>query len=124
MAEKAYVVKEISKSEMLEVSWSAMASGDVGKGIKMAMFPDKTVQLISGTVGSATLGFDGSLDSSDGTDGTWDVLHDPQGNLIALETTNMEGVLENPKWIRPNVGGSGGSALKIALIGVAQMPKR
>lgn len=97
------------------VRW-ALANADDGVGVVTAPFADKTVT-ITGTFGGATVVVQGSNDSTDGTDGTWITLVDPQGTGISKTSAAIEAILENPLWIRATSSGGSGSAIVVILVG-------
>lgn len=89
--------------------WSGIAaSGDVGTGIGMSDYPDRTVQ-VGGTFGSSTIIMEGS---NDGTN--WSALHDFAGNAISLTDTSLKLIAENPYQIR--FRSTAGSAASLTVI--------
>lgn len=101
------------------ITWSAMAGTDLGVGKKVADFPDKTVS-VRGTFDSATMTLKGSMNSTDGLNGTWFTLTDPQGNNIAKTSAAIEAVMENPVWIKPDISGGGASCALIVELNCVQ----
>lgn len=105
-------------------TWSGMAGGDVGVGVEIFRYIDKTVQSYvsgaGGQFGTSSLFIEGSNNSTDGQGGAWIFAHDPQGNDIQLSVTSgaIETVLENPQWLRPRVGTGTASLVSIALFAV------
>ena len=90
----------------IRVVWANLSSNDVGGGVDISRYADKTAQVDITTVGSGTLEMQGSMDASN-----WSALKEPDGTaLTGLNTDNDTfSILENPTHIRPNVGGSGGA---------------
>lgn len=89
--------------------WETITSANTqGVGVLFSHFSDKVVQL-TGTFTATTMLIEGSNDSTDGVDGTWETLVDPQGNALSFTAAGIEQILENPKWIRPRASASGGS---------------
>lgn len=93
------------------ITWSAMASGDVGDPMKYAQFADRTVQ-VGGTFDGATVVLEGSVDGE-----AYHTLTDPQGNALTFTTARLEAVTEVVAFIRPNVSGGGaGTAINVGLL--------
>lgn len=89
--------------EMHVVTWGALVGiGDVGAGVHLGGWADRTVQAV-GTWAAGTVVFEGSNDSTDGANGTWATLNDPQGNPLSFTADKLEAVLELPRWVRPRV---------------------
>lgn len=87
--------------ELHVVTWEALVGNtDVGEGVQLGGWADRTVQFV-GTWAAGTVVFEGSNDSTDGADGTWQTLSDPQGNALTATANGIEAVLELPRWVRP-----------------------
>ncbi len=101
-----------------QATWGPMANADVGLGILAAHYPDRTVQ-ISGTFGvNGTVVIEGSNNSTNGQNGDWNTLRDPQGNALSFTSADLRQALENVLWIRPRVSnGDGTTALTAVLFG-------
>lgn len=105
-------------------TWSGLGATDVGVGVQAFRYIDKTCQSYisggGGQFGTSSLFIEGSNNSTDGQDGAWIFVHDPQGTDIQLSVTSgaIETVLENPQWLRPRVGTGTASLVSIALFGV------
>ena len=97
--------------------WPAgIASGDVGIGFGAPMHPIKTVEA-SGTFSSTSIAIEGSNDSTDGVDGTWEPLHVAgTGAALAFTTAGAQRIAENPLWVRPNATGGSGSGLTVTIL--------
>lgn len=94
----------------LEILWETLTdTNEVGLGVISSHFGDKTIQL-TGTFTTTTALIEGSNDSTNGVDGVWETLVDPQGNALSFTAAGIETILENPKWIRPRLSASGGSS--------------
>jgi hypothetical protein len=96
--------------EHLRVVWGPLANGDSGDGVTLAVWQDRTVQVVGtfGAAGSVTL--QGSNDG--GT--TWATLTDPQGAALTFTATGLRQILELPHMIRPAVtAGDGTTALNV-----------
>lgn len=84
---------------------------------KLGNFPDRTVTY-EGTFGGVTVALEGSNNSTDGVDGTWLPMTDPQGNAIQKTAAAVESVMEAPEWIRPKTtGGDGTTAITVRIVG-------
>jgi hypothetical protein len=75
-------------------AWLDLDSGDSGKPVALAGWPDKTIQVIGGT----TVDMQGSNDG--GT--TWVPISEPDGTALTGAVPGMFVILENPLLIRPN----------------------
>ncbi len=99
------------------VAWVLASGGadDVGQAFYSAWLNDKCVQLI-GTLGTFLL-----QGTNEETPVNWSTLNDANGNPIN-ETggARIEQILENPKWIRPNVSGTG---TDVTVLLVGRLPK-
>lgn len=106
MAEVPYTLSRDKTfgNDVQHVSWLALAKGDTGQPFENPGWADRSIQ-ITGTFDSATCTFEGSNDGS-----TWVTLLDPQGNAISKTSAALEAILENTRYVRPAVAGSGGSA--------------
>lgn len=86
-------------------TWTGLGNGDTGKPTSLHGCTETSVQVV-GTFGSGgSVAIEGSNDG--GT--TWNALHDPQGNNIALQDTTIETVREFCDLLRPNVTAGDGS---------------
>lgn len=93
------------------MTWSAMAGGDTGKPARMGRYSDKTVQVIGD---ATTVAIEGSNDGS-----TWTDLTDQSGTALALvgASADLETILQNPLYIRPNVtGGASSTVIVVAKV--------
>lgn len=95
-------------------SWQGMATGDQGRGIQRPDSPDKTFQFVSGTA-STNLFIEGSMDSTDGVNGTWKTLHDQSDNVADLAVANNATVslADNTLWVRPNASAGAGTGIRV-----------
>lgn len=88
------------------VSWAAMTTNDTGQPWLRSDYSDKCVQIFGNFGGTASVSMEGSNDPrviSDPTNAVWFVLTDPSSTAITKTAAAGEQILENPKWIRPNV---------------------
>src|SRR5687768_9634067 len=90
--------------QLVQVVWSALASGDVGDAYELPAWADRSVQ-IEATFGDGTLTFQGSNDAV-----TWYALTDPQGNAIARTAAGLEQIEELTRYVRPSFSGTTGTA--------------
>jgi hypothetical protein len=105
-----------TNESVIEASWDTMLNGDTGAGVKIAKYPDKTVQVV-GTFGvGGTVAVQGS---NDGT--TWGDCHDPQGTAIAIQDNEPVVIAESPLYLRPNVtAGDGSTDVDVYIVAVAK----
>lgn len=105
-------------------SWQGMAGGDTGKGVERPDAPEKTIAYVTGTNGTTTaINVEGSFDSTDGVDGNWHQLSIATAetainllNASVADPSRISRILENPRWIRPNVGAGTASGVRVDLI--------
>lgn len=106
--------------KIVTLSWLLMTTTNTeGIGVRYPAYADRTVQL-TGTLGGGTpiWGVEGSLDSTNGVDGTWGSLKDTSGNDVALNVIGeIVTIVQNPTWIRPKrvSGGDGTTSLNVYL---------
>lgn len=109
------------ESHIATISWLLLTTTNyVGVGVRYPAYADKTVQL-TGTLsgGSPIWTMEGSLDSTNGVDGTWGTLKASDGNTIALNVIGeIDLIAPNCTWIRPNrvSGGDGSTSLNVYLV--------
>lgn len=97
-------------------SWANMADGDVGEGIILTKFSDRTVQ-IEGTFGpGATVTFTGSNDGVN-----WRPLRDVFNAVVSATDARLITLTEVPLYIRPEVTGAG-STITVTVCAVGREP--
>lgn len=110
---------DTSPSKLIYAKWVAVANGDKGQPLEAGEFADKTVQVFGtfGSGGSVTM--EGSNDPrviTDSSNAIWFTLADPQGNAITKTSAAGEGILENPRFIRPScTAGDGTTSLTVII---------
>lgn len=95
-------------SEVISLTWAALANGETGDSAQAPQHPDKSIQ-VSGAVTSLTI-----QGSNDGTN--WATLHDTLGADLTFTAAGIKAVLENTLYIRPGPLTSGG-AVKVVVVG-------
>lgn len=95
--------------QLVAVSW-AMGIADTGLPAELPAWADRSVQ-IEGTMGGATIVFEGS---NDGTN--YRTLTDPQGNAISKTAAAIEQVTELSRYVRPVTSGGTGSAIVVSFL--------
>jgi hypothetical protein len=94
----------IDNTKYLRHEWQALGEGDTGRPMGGGKLADKTVQ-VDGTFDGATVALEGSMDGVN-----WATLSDSDGDPVSTTTTGyMAMIVENPRFIRPNVTGGGAS---------------
>ncbi len=105
----------------VKVLWETLTETDSkGIGAQVLDFPDKTVH-ITGNFGGAAIAIEGSNNSTNGIDGDWKILTDPQGTTLSKTQESVESIREDPLWIRPNV--TGGAAVDVDVTIIASRPR-
>jgi hypothetical protein len=86
------------------ITWPSLANGDTGDSAVVAANPDKTLQIVG------TFGVGGTVVLQGSNDGTnWVTLNDGTGSAISLTAAGLVSVLENPRYVRPNVTAGDGT---------------
>lgn len=100
------------------VQWSALTgSGDTALGASDITLPYKTVS-VNGAFGSAgVVTIQGSNATTESTATDWATIHDINGSdLTFSDSTRMETIAENPRWIRPVASGATGGAFSVNVV--------
>lgn len=93
-------------------SWFALAADDDGEPVRLAVFSDRSVQVL-GTFGGASVTIGGSNDGV-----TYHALTDIAGNPLTLTTACLKQIVELPVYLKPRVfGGDGTTSLTVVLAG-------
>lgn len=91
------------------VTWTPLATGDVGGGIPIAYAADLSLQQF-GTIGGSTTTWQGSNDNS-----TWHPMTQRGGTAdMSYTTASLHLAQENPAFIRPVV--TGGTSVSITCV--------
>ena len=96
------------------IKWEAIPNGNVGDGVELGSYSDRTVQVV-GTFGSG-----GSVSIQGSNDGgtTWATLTDQAGSALTFTSTGLRQILQLPHMIRPNVtAGDGTTSLTVYIFG-------
>lgn len=110
----------------LIVTWGPMVLNDTGKPFVCPHRADKCIQ-VYGTFGAAgNAKMRGSNNQiydtakgalSGGSAPTWATLNDPQANALDFTAAKIEGVLENPNAISPQISaGDGTTSLTVVMV--------
>jgi hypothetical protein len=93
-------------------TWTAIPNGNQGATAPCASYSDRTVQ-ITGTFGAAgSINIEGSNDGSN-----WFILRDPAGAALTFTSANLKQILEDTRYLRPNVtAGDGTTALTVIVV--------
>lgn len=111
---EAVVAPRLNLSESHLVSWLALANGDTGDPMEVPECSDKTVQIgkTGDTFGAGTVAIEGSNDGA-----TWFALRSPLGTALSGIAANaIHAILENPRFIRPNLSGGAGGSMDIFIM--------
>lgn len=108
-------LKEKPSKGIAMITWDNLANGDQGDWVDISKYTDLTIQF-DGTFGiGGTIRLEGSNDANSAF-----TLTDPQDNSISVTAAALEQVLENPRFVRPNVtAGDGTTSLNARLKGRA-----
>lgn len=94
--------------EVVSLTWTAMANGDIGGAGQSPRYADKSVQVVGPVTNLPIEG------SNDGTN--WAALHDNLGAALIFTAAGIKVVLENTIHIRPGALTSGG-AVTVIIVG-------
>ena len=100
---------EMDDDGVAKITWPNLLNGDTGAWVRAGRFADKTVGVITNTLGTTpAITIEGSQNG--GTD--VGELHDPQGGLLSAALTgstlnDLEVISESPEVIRPTLAGVG-----------------
>lgn len=93
-------------------TWDAMAQNDDGEPVRLAVYSDRSIQLI-GTFGGASVTIGGSNDGIN-----YHALNDTSGSPLTLTDAALKQIVELPVFIKPRVfGGDGTTSIKVVLAG-------
>ena len=98
-----------AQQRYLSGAWAAMASGDTGAPQQIDPSALVTVSTISGTFSAQTLTWEGSIE--EGTPTAWFPIPDIKGVLMTQTAAGILGTGQPVRWIRPNMGGAGATAI-------------
>ena len=99
MATRPATVKKERNGDVLIVTWTNLAAGDVGGGFYFPEWPDRCVQIIGHASNVATVSIIGSNNGFSFSD-----LTDVHGNaLTGLEHQDMKQITEVPLLMLPSV---------------------
>ncbi len=112
----------VSDDKIVTIRWTGLLNTDYGEPVRVARYPDKTVQ-IHGTFGTTGLvaieGSNQDEPTSAATD--WGDCGDQVGVVLAIGELEPVVIAESPLWIRPIVsGGDGDTLLTCTIIAVAK----
>lgn len=98
--------------QILVVTWTPLANGDVGVTADYPRWADRNVQVFG------TFGAGGSLKIEGSNNGSnWATLTDMAGNTAVFTAAGIKMIQENVMWIRPSVtAGDGTTALTAVMI--------
>jgi hypothetical protein len=118
-------VFSLATAEEKNFIWETLTSANpTGRPVDIAKYTDKSVQIF-GTFDTTTVLMQGSNDPRanpdhpDHASAVWETLPDPQGNAISKTANALEQILDNTKWIRPNLSVAGaGSDIDVAIVAI------
>ncbi len=118
MATERTATVTVGDDKTVIIRWSGLLNTDYGEPVRVARYPDKTVQ-ITGTFGTtAVVAMEGSnLD----TPGSWGDCGDQTGTVLSIGELEPVVIAESPLWIRPIVSaGDGDTDLVCTIVCVAR----
>ena len=97
--------------------WETITEADVGQAVPVAMFGDKSIQVVGdfGTAGAVDM--EGALFPAASADADFDVLADAQGTDLSIVSADkhLEVVLEATYWFRPKASAGSGMDVDVYL---------
>ncbi len=112
----------VSDDKIVTIRWSGLLNTDYGEPVRVARYPDKTVQ-VHGTFGTtAVVAMEGSnLDEPTTAVTDWGDCGDQVGAVLSIGELEPVVIAESPLWIRPIVSaGDGTTLLSVTIIAVAK----
>ncbi len=112
----------VSEDKIVTIRWSGLLNTDYGEPVRVARYPDKTVQ-IHGTFGTtAVVALEGSnLDAPTDAATDWGDCGDQTGTVLSIGDLEPVVIAESPLWIRPIVSaGDGTTVLSCTIVAVAR----
>jgi len=110
----------VSDGSLYQSTWALVTATADGVPFECPEWADRTVH-VSGTFGGATCTIQGSNDNSN-----WFSLHQAHdGSVAAFTAAGMCAILENPRYIRPNLTVAGvGATVNVILLARRANPMR
>lgn len=101
--------------------WAGMAGGDTGEPVQLGSFGDKSVH-VSGTIGTSAVTLQGTNEvDGAGVPINWVGLRTPDSVAISFAALpGLVQVLENPRFIRPDVSTGTGTGITVTVYGRKQ----
>ena len=96
--------------DAMAVTWTPMATGDVGANFGRPDYADRTIQF-TGTFGGATAVLEGSNDGVN-----FFTLNDPVGNALSFTAAALKQIAEATAFVRPHITGGGGVTITAILM--------
>ncbi len=101
-----------SSLDVAVTTWSSLAQDDDGEPVRLAVYSDRSIQLI-GTFGGASVTIGGSNDGIN-----YHALSSTDGDPLTLTAAALKQIVELPVFIKPRVfGGDGTTNLTVILAG-------
>jgi len=88
------------RNDIVAYEWFNMTEADTAVSVSAPFKSDKTVQVSDDFGASGDVRIEGSLDPDRVI---FNDLHDPQGNVIAFTSADIETILENVTSLRPRI---------------------
>lgn len=104
------VIGRNKDGSVLMIKWETLGQNEAGAWVELPDYGDMTIQVI-GTFNAGTCTIQGSNDGS-----TAATLNDPSSTALAFTAAGMEGVLENPRFIRPSNSNTAGMDIDVILV--------
>lgn len=111
MATINHAINEERVPAFTDVLWETMGNADEGDAYEVIGNPSEMILQASGTIGGATVAFQGS---NDGTN--WVGLVDPGGTAIALTAAGLASVRDIPRYVRPTTSGGTGTDIDVRVL--------
>ncbi len=107
----------VSEDKVCTVRWTGLLNGDTGSPIRVARYPDKTVQVVGAFGSGGDIDMQGSnVDEPSTDDSDWGQLGDQTGTVISIGDRLPLVIAESPLWIRPKVAAGDGDTLLVCTI--------
>ena len=102
----------VQPDNVMVVAWNDITEADTGRGVQMARYPDRTVQVTGDFTTSGSVLIEGS---NDGTN--YNTLTDPTGATLVFTAAGIKLIVENPLYIRPRATAGTAVAMDVVIVG-------
>jgi len=100
------------RNDIIAYLWTNVTESDTCRAVEVPNRADKTVQVSDDFGTSGSVAVEGSVHEDQSV---FSALNDPQGNVIAVTSADIETILENVAYIRPAVTAGTGVSVDVVI---------